>query len=140
MLITTNGTCIGTYQKWVSSLNKTLDLEKIKNTIEGITGFPVFGTDIQKDELEAHESFFLYYENGPIRKAESGANQFLRDFILMFVTKEAAEIDEFALILELPKCGLRFRNTEYEFGKIANTEQEAKLSTFYFHQALIISL
>ena len=121
-------------------MNKTLDLEKIKNTIEGITGFPVFGTDIQKDELEAHESFFLYYENGPIRKAESGANQFLRDFILMFVTKEAAEIDEFALILELPKCGLRFRNTEYEFGKIANTEQEAKLSTFYFHQALIISL
>ena len=124
----------------MSSLNKTLDLEKIKNTIEGITGFPVFGTDIQKDELEAHESFFLYYENGPIRKAESGANQFLRDFILMFVTKEAVEIDEFALILELPKCGLRFRNTEYEFGKIANTEQEAKLSTFYFHQALIISL
>ena len=122
----------------MSSLSKTLDLEKIKTTVEGITGFPVFGTDIQKDELDANESFFLYYEKGPIRKADSGANQFLRDFILMFVTKEDAEIDEFALILELPKCGLRFRNTEYEFGKIASTEQEAKLSTFYFHQALII--
>ena len=119
--------------------NKTLDLEKIKTTVESITGFPVFGTDIQKDELDANESFFLYYENGPIRKADSGANQFLRYFILMFVTKEDAEIDEFALILELPMCGLRFRNTEYEFGKVASTEQEAKLSTFYFHQALIVT-
>lgn len=113
------------------------NLEKTIKVIESVGGYPVFATDIKKDEVDSNESFFIYYDKGPIRKAE-GANQYLRDFVLMFVTKEDAEVDEFGMILSLRKCGLRFNNTEYEYGRVANTDKEAKMTTFNFHQALVV--
>jgi len=113
-------------------------LQLTVKTIEEIGGYPVFQTNIAKDELESNLSFFIYENNGQIRKAE-GHNQYLRDFQLFFITKEAAEIDEFGLILSLQKCGLRFRETQYDYGRIANTDAEAKMTTFYFHRALVVS-
>ncbi|WP_092092114.1 hypothetical protein [Pisciglobus halotolerans] len=113
------------------------DLEKVIKTIEAVGGYQVFGTDMKKDEVDSNESFFIYYDKGPITKAD-GSNQYLRDFILMFITKENAEIDEFGLILALQKCRLRFDNTEYDYGRIADTEREARMTTFNFHQALVV--
>lgn len=113
------------------------DLEKTIGVIESVGGYPVFATDIKKDEADSNESFFIYYDKGPIRKA-TGANQYLRDFILMFVTKENAEVDEFGMILSLQKCGLRFDNTDYDYGRVANSDAEAKMTTFNLHQALVV--
>lgn len=113
------------------------DLEKVIATIEGVSGFKVFGTDMKKDEVDDNNSFFIFDDKGDIRKASS-ANQYLQDFVLSFITKENAEIKEFDLIIGLGRMGLIFRETEKEYGRMANTENEAKMITFYFHQPLVV--
>ena len=112
-------------------------LQKTIQTIETVGGYSAFGTDISKDEIAENLSFFIFNSKGAIKKADT-PNQYLRDFDLFFITREDAEIDEFALILALQKRGLRFRRTEYDYGKIKNTEVEAKMTTFNFHRALVI--
>lgn len=112
-------------------------LKKTIETIEAVGGYSAFGTDISKDEVAENPSFFIFNNKGAINKADT-SNQYLRDFDLFFITREDAEIDEFDLILALQKCGLRFRSTEYDYGKIKNTDVEAKMTTFNFHRALVV--
>lgn len=111
-----------------------LRLEKCINDIETLTGFKVFDIDIAKDEIDSNESFFLYYDKGPIRKDDN--MNLLRDFFLMFVTKDNSNIDEYELIDKSPSWGLRFRSTEYEYGKIGDSQEVVRTTTFYFHQAV----
>lgn len=112
-------------------------LELTIKTIEDVGGYPVFPIDMSKYEVEKNSSFFIYHDKGPIRKAEK-PNQFLRDFILSFITTEGIEIDEFALIIGLRKCGLIFRETEHDYGKFQNTDVDAKMTTFNLHKILLL--
>lgn len=107
----------------------------VKKIIE-ITGYPVFKTDITRDEALANPSFFVYEDKGDITQGGNG-NQFLMEFIISFITTEDASIDEIELILALRYFGLIFNRTETEHGRVANTESEAKMITFNFHVPLI---
>ena len=112
-------------------------LSKTIQQIKDITGYPVFATDMTKYEVANHQTFLIYDEKGDIRKG-SNANQYLQDFVLSFVTRENVEVSEFDLIIGLQPCGLIFRETQKEYGRIADTDQEAKMVTFYFHQPLVV--
>lgn len=104
--------------------------------LKKLTGYPVYKTDITRDEVLSHLSFFVYEDRGDIRPGTNG-NQFLMDFTISFITLEDATVDEIELITELRYFGLMFDRTETEYGRVANTEQEAKMITFYFHVPLI---
>ena len=112
-------------------------LSRTIQQVRDITGYSVFATDMTKDEVANNPTFLIYDEKGDIRKASS-ANQYLQDFVLSFVTRENIEINEFELIVDLQPCGLIFRETQKEYGRIADTDQEAKMVTFYFHQPLVV--
>lgn len=112
-------------------------LSRTIQQIKDITGYSVFATDMTKDEVAKNPTFLIYDEKGDIRKASS-ANQYLQDFVLSFVTRENIDINEFDLIVGLQPCGLIFRETQKEYGRIADTDQEAKMVTFYFHQPLVV--
>lgn len=120
----------------MAKIQQMLRLEKLLTDVTELTTFPVFGIDIGKDEADNNDAFFIYYDKGPIRKDETG--NFQRDFVLMFVSKAGDEIDEFALIEQSPKWGLRFRETEYDYGKIGDTQQIVNTTTFYMHQVVKI--
>ncbi|WP_034538555.1 hypothetical protein [Carnobacterium inhibens] len=112
-------------------------LSKTIQQVKSITGYPVFATDMTKDEVTNNPTFLIYDDKGDIRKASS-ANQYLQDFVVSFVTRENIEVNEFDLIMGLQPCGLIFRETQKEYGRIAETDQEAKMVTFYFHQSLVV--
>lgn len=110
--------------------------EKFFTDLSEMFGLPIFDIDISKDEIDENESFFIYYENGPIRKDGEGNLQ--RDFTLMYLTKTNHLIDDFAIIDQAPKWGLRFRDTEYDVGKISNTQTILRTTTFNMHQVVRI--
>lgn len=112
-----------------------LRLKKLHDELTEMTGFPIFGVDIGKDEIDSNDSFFIFYENGSIRKDTESVN-LLRDFILMYITKKAEPIDEYAIISKSNTWGLRFRNTEYDFGKIGDSQEIVHTTTFYFQQVV----
>ena len=111
-------------------IKSNLRLEAFYNGLKQLTNMGIFDIDIAKDELDSNSSFFLYHDKGRISKGDNG--RLNREFTLMFVTKENKEIDEYAIIEESPKWGLVFRNTESDYGKIADTQELVRTTTFYF--------
>ncbi len=106
--------------------------EKMIEEIEEMTGFPVFGIDVGKDEVESNPSFFICYTNGQIQKGE--ANFILqRDAVLIFFS-EKEKINEYAIIKKSPSWGLSFDRADYDYGKFGNTQKTYEIVTFYFHR------
>lgn len=112
-----------------------LRLERLHDDLKAMTGLNVFGVDIGKDEVDTNPSFFIFTKKGPIRKDTESMN-LLREFVLMFVTREDLEIDEYKIIEESNKWGLRFSHTEYDYGKMSNTQEIVQTTTFYFNQVV----
>ncbi|MBC2106146.1 hypothetical protein [Listeria booriae] len=110
-------------------------IKKVIEVIEGKTEYPVFSTDIKKDEVENNPSFFVYTEKAGIDKGQN-SNQYLKRFVLMFVSKDASDIDEIELSKALEVCGLIFDRSDVDYGRIADTEQEVLANTLYFHRIL----
>lgn len=114
---------------------KIIDNLKIDKVIEIVeqTGFPIFATDIEKDERDKHSSFFIYTEKGRTTPGEvTKHKQYLREFILSFITKENVEIEEIELTEKLRAAGLIFRYSDTDFGKIRGTDQDAQMHTLTF--------
>lgn len=118
-------------------ITDTLRLEKAITIIEG-TGYPVFGTDIGKDEVEANSSFFIFEDEGNISKAESSKSQYSREFVLSFLTKKGATINPIELIETLKPSGLHFKSSDSAHGKMANTDEEAKMTTLIFTRIITV--
>jgi len=109
----------------------TLNLDKFIDIMNG-QAFPLFDTSIEKDEVTANKSFFVYSKDGEIRKATDNHNQYLQDFVLSFITKDNSKIDVLILADQLTKARLRFVGSEPETGKFADTGVEAKMITLNF--------
>lgn len=119
------------------SPKSNLDLEKIVETIMSETNnkFEVFGTDITKDEVEANRSFFIYDPFGDLSPAE-GPKQWKQEFLLSFVTREDQRLSTdmiFKLKDGLRRCRLYFDSTESDYGRMADSDQQARMLTLYFH-------
>lgn len=113
---------------------QTVNLEKIISTIESV-GYPVFAIDLNKDEINKHDSFFVYMDKGNIINGES-KTQLLRDFTLMYLSKNNKDIDEIDLILNLRKLGLIFDSMDRDEAKFQDTDQTALVLTFHFHATI----
>lgn len=116
-------------------ITDSLRLETAVEIIEN-TGNAAFDTDVGKDEVEENSSFFVYVEEGDIRSAETSRSQYVREFVLAFITRENATINAIELIENLKKAGLHFKSTETATGKMANTGEEAKMITFIFTRSI----
>ena len=113
-----------------------LRLKKFHDDLVEMTGFKVFDIDMSKDEVDNNSSFFMYYEKGPISKAENNKD-LLREFVLMFVTKDNSDIDEYSIIQKSNTWGLRFKNTSYDYGEMLNSQELVRVTTFFFQQVVI---
>lgn len=105
--------------------------------------FPVFGTDIQPDERDANDSFFIYADTNVInRGSNSTMLQFLKRFTLAFVTKVDDQVDVIALADKLTKCGLTFDHSDFEVGEMEKGGQDsgikASMTTMYFNHAILV--
>lgn len=114
-----------------------LDLEKIVKTIKDSTDgkFEVFTTDMTKSEVDKNKSFLIYHPYGQITPGENYL-QFKQSFTLSFITTEDIEFSPYVFTLahKLNSCGLRFDGTTEDYGKIKDTDQEAKMVTISFHK------
>ncbi|MCR1955221.1 hypothetical protein NSA24_10495 [Clostridioides mangenotii] len=106
---------------------KGLDLlvEKLKEL------YPVFGLNIKEDEVLKNPSFFIYNDDGEIRKGEKG--YFITNFYLYFFTKDDATLNQIEIIKLCRKHGLIFENTQLEYGKFNDTDVECSMRIFTFH-------
>ncbi|QBX15445.1 hypothetical protein Javan187_0009 [Streptococcus phage Javan187] len=66
------------------------------------------------------------------------ANQYHKQFTLMFITRENRLFNELELIENLKLCRLIFDSSEVENGQLVNTEEKAIVRTYYFHQLIKI--
>ena len=107
------------------------DLEGLIKKLNNI--YPVFSTDIRKDEVEKNPSFFIYNDDGEITKAQTGTTQYLTNFYLSFFTIDQSAINQIGIIEVCKKHALFFDRTELDHGKVANLDVEAKMITFVFH-------
>lgn len=118
--------------------SKPLSEQKLEKIIAVIKerGFPVFDMDMGRDEVAAHETFFLYNEKGRLQATEK-RNQYKREFVLMFVTRAKAGIEEMELIEDLRLCGLIFDDMEQDEGRLLDTDDKAEVLTFTFHYPVL---
>ena len=114
---------------------QTLNLSELIKTLKELTTFPVFKTDITKDETQSNESFFIVEQDGDLSRTE-GNGGFRRDFLISFITKNDSVIDDIQLILAVEPHGLIFERTETDYGRMAGTQKEVKMMTFIFSQPL----
>lgn len=114
---------------------QTLNLSELIKTLKELTTFPVFKTDITKDETQSNESFFIVEPDGDLSRT-GGNGGFSREFLVSFITKEDAVIDDIQLILSVEPHGLIFERTETDYGRMAGTQKEVKMMTFIFSQPL----
>lgn len=110
---------------------QTVNLDRILSSIEE-TGHPVFAIDLNKDEINAHDSFFVYMDKGNIAHGDD-PKQLLREFTLIYLSKNNTDIDEIDLIVKLKRLGLVFNSLERDEAKFKDTEQTALVLTFRFH-------
>lgn len=113
----------------------SFDLAGTIKVLKDLTSYPVFKTDITKDESRENESFFIIEPDGNLTNA---GNHYEKECLISFVTKKDKIIDEIALILAVEPNGLIFQRTETDFGRMADTQQEVKMLTFYFTAPLVV--
>lgn len=107
------------------------DFATLLNKLE--SKYPVFATDIRKDEIEENKSFFIYNDDGDVFKSDSGTNQYQVEFYLSFVTREKAKINKIEIIELFNQHRLFFRNTDTQFGKLEDLDVETSMTTFTFY-------
>ncbi|MBS5596602.1 hypothetical protein [Peptostreptococcus sp.] len=95
--------------------------------------FPVFATDIRKDEVMANESFFVFDDDGGITRSVSSTNEYRQEFYLSFVTRAKEKIDKFKLIELFDRHKLFFISCNTQVGKIENLDVEISMTTFTFY-------
>ncbi|HEK9985471.1 TPA: hypothetical protein TVE81_001378 [Streptococcus equi subsp. zooepidemicus] len=120
----------------VEVISKPLNLEKIVTIIKQ-TGIPCFDMSIGRDEVYENKTFFVYIDDGELMPALH-ANQYHKQFTLMFITRENRVFNELELIENLKLCRLIFDSSEVENGQLVNTEEKAIVRTYYFHQLIKI--
>ncbi|CRQ98291.1 TPA: hypothetical protein TVW26_001592 [Streptococcus equi subsp. equi] len=120
----------------VEVISKPLNLEKIVTIIKQ-TGIPCFDMSISRDEVYENKTFFVYIDDGELMPALH-ANQYHKQFTLMFITRENRLFNELELIENLKLCRLIFDSSEVENGQLVNTEEKAIVRTYYFHQLIKI--
>lgn len=120
----------------VEIISKPLNLEKIVTIIKQ-TGIPCFDMSIGRDEVYENKTFFVYIDDGELMPALH-ANQYHKQFTLMFITRENRLFNELELIENLKLCRLIFDSSEVENGQLVNTEEKAIVRTYYFHQLIKI--
>ncbi|WP_125707532.1 hypothetical protein [Companilactobacillus zhongbaensis] len=113
---------------------KFKDSLKLDKFIEIMNGedYPLFDTSIEKDEITANKSFFIYSKDGEITPAQENHNQFLQKFVLSFVTRNNSQVDVLQLADKLTKARLRFTGSEIDDGKFTDTNEDAKMITLNF--------
>ncbi|MGT2911377.1 hypothetical protein ACVR1I_06635 [Streptococcus cameli] len=118
----------------VEILSKPLDIERIVKEILSF-GYPCFDSDVGRDEVADSPSFFVYMDDGGLEPS-THANQYIKSFILMFISREGATFDELELIEKMKLCRLVFDRSEIERGSLLNTEEQAVARTLTFHQVI----
>ena len=113
----------------------SFDLAGTIKVLKDLTGYPVFKTDITKDESRENESFFIIEPDGDLTNV---GNHYEKECLISFVTKNDKTIDEIALILAVEPNGLIFHRTETDFGRMGDTQQEVRMLTFYFTAPLVV--
>lgn len=108
------------------------DLEGLIKKLDDI--YPTFTINMKKSEVKENPSFFIYDDDGEISKADTSTVQYKIKFYIYFITRENAKINKIKLIEMCKKHGLIFDYTTVELGKIENTDSEASMITFVFHQ------
>ena len=108
------------------------DLQGFLNKLEKIA--PVFATDIRKDEVIENKSFFIYDDDGDIKRPDTSTNQYQQEFYLYFVTREKKAIDKFKIIGLCEEHRLLFSSCDTQVGKIESLDVEASMTSFtFFH-------
>lgn len=105
------------------------------DALKELTNYPVFRTDITKEESRDNDSFFIIEPDGNLANA---GNHYTKECLISFITKDNSAVDEIALILKVEENGLIFQRTETDFGRMQNTQQEVKMLTFYFNAPLVV--
>lgn len=110
-----------------------IDQFKLNKFIEIMSDqpWPLFDTNLEKDEIIKNPSFFVYSQEGEIRPA-TAHNQYLKTFTLAFLTRKQEQLDILALAEQLRLVGLRFMGSEIDEGEFADTNQRAKMITLNF--------
>ena len=109
----------------------SLKLDKFIEIMDG-EDYPLFDTSIEKDEITANKSFFIYSKDGEITPTQENHNQFLQKFVLSFITRNNSQIDVLQLADKLTKARLRFTGSEIDDGKFTDTNEDAKMITLNF--------
>lgn len=90
--------------------------------------YPVFDSDIKREEVEANGTFFIFRESNKFFRGESGRS-LMRKVYVQFVTRESKQINLETLIPEIQTAGLYFFTSDEELGKIQGTDNEALMIT-----------
>ncbi|MGF3113211.1 hypothetical protein [Facklamia sp. P9177] len=109
-----------------------IKLDHIIKAMEEL-GHPVFAIDLNKDEINNRDSFFVYNDKGNISRVE-GANQYKMEFTVMYISKVHDDIDEITLIDQLIRYGLIFVDSTRDEAKFKGTDQTALVITLNFTQ------
>lgn len=126
----------------VKILSKPLDQEKVVAAIRGDSEVQVFDTDMGRDEVASHPTFFIYDLEGNLSPTGSGI-QYKKAVTVMYVTREGqslSDIDKVMLIERLKRCGLQFEGTDIDTGSLLGTDDRVVAVTFNFFQLLKICL
>lgn len=94
--------------------------------------FPVFDSDIKREEVEANGTFFVFRESSNFFRGESGRS-LMRKVYVQFVTKESKQVDIITLVPEIQTAGLYFVSSDEDLGKIQGTDKEALMITMEFN-------
>ena len=76
--------------------------------------------------------FFIYDDDGDIKKPDTSTNQYQQEFYLYFVTREKMDLDKFKIIEMCDDHRLLFNSCETQVGKIEDLDVEASMTTFTF--------
>ncbi|MGX7108348.1 hypothetical protein [Facklamia miroungae] len=114
------------------TVSSQIKLDRIIKAMED-REHPVFAIDLNKDEINNFDSFFIYNDKGNIFRAE-GANQYRMNFTVLYISKTHDDIDEITLIDELIRYGLTFVDSSREEAKFKETDQTALVITLNFTQ------
>lgn len=116
-----------------------MKIDKLVQTLKTQYPYEVFDTDIKQEEAEANASFFLFRVSNEYSKGESGRG-LLRRVYVHFVTKDNSEINLETLIPELQKCGIVFKTSSEDLGKMQGTDDLAMMITMEFTYQAVLCL
>lgn len=107
------------------------DFDGLISSLEEIA--PVFATDIRKDEVKENEAFFIYDDDGDVKKADA-SDQYQQEFNLYFVSRNKTRLDKMEIIQLCYSHRLLFSQCISQLGKIEDLDVEASMTSFTFYQ------